>query len=285
MTPRPVGEEMAVPASRSAAKGPLRSYTVNSVDNALILLAALRTRPSLAVKEGSELLGVAPSTAHRLLNTLQAHGFVSQEPSTRRYGAGPLLLEVALSSLERIDVRHVARPHLVALAAETRETTSLAVPEGNQARFIDSAEGSELVRVANRTGDVVPAHLTSVGKAMLAGLSEEELLLAYPDDLLLGTTEHSLTSRTALLAELEEIRVAGYATSFEESAPGLSGVGVPITDLHGNVLAALGVSVPVGRLDEHRVLQIASAARRRVRRIEEELRGRPRSSVIPEPHT
>jgi DNA-binding IclR family transcriptional regulator len=252
---------------------------VSSVDNALTLLAALRDHPSLAVKEGAELLGVAPSTAHRLLSTLQAHGFVSQEPGTRRYAAGPRLLEVALSSLERVDVRRVARPHLVALAAEVRETISLVVAEGDQVRFIDSAEGPELVRVANRTGDVLPAHLTSAGKVMLAGFSEAELSRVYPDERLLGITEGSTRSRSQLFAELEQVRVAGYATSFEQSSMGLSSVGVPITDLHGNVLAAIAVSVPASRLDEHRVGKIASAAERRAHRIEDELHEQARTQV------
>ena len=260
-----------MPRGESALPGTGRAYTVSSVDNALTLLAAFRERPSLAVKEGAELLGVAPSTAHRLLATLQAHGFVSQDPGTRRYGAGPRLLDVALSSLDRVDVRQVARPHLRALAADIRETCSLAVAEGDQVRFIDSAEGPELVRVANRTGDVRPAHLTSVGKVMLAGLSEAELRRVYPDERLPGLTPGSTRSRRALLADLEQVRADGFATSFEESATGLSAVGVPISDRRGNVLAAIGVSVPSVRLDLQRAGQIAATAARRARRVEEEL--------------
>ena len=120
-----------------------RSYLVGSVDSALRLLTALRDQPSLGVKESAELLGVAPSTAHRLLSTLQANGFVAQDPAPRRYGPGGALLTVALASLRRIDVRRVARPHLSALSAETRETVSRGVAEGSSIRIIDSVEGSE----------------------------------------------------------------------------------------------------------------------------------------------
>ena len=140
---------------------PGRTYAVSSVDNTLTLLGALRDHTSLAVKEGAELLGVAPSTAHRLLSTLQSHGFVTQDPSSRRYGAGPALLAVALASLRRVDVRRIGRPHLVAFAAETRETVSLAVAEGVSVRFIDSVEGPELirVRVADGRGAAGPCQL------------------------------------------------------------------------------------------------------------------------------
>lgn len=245
--------------------------TVSSVDNALTLLKALRDHPSLAVKEGAELLGVAPSTAHRLLSSLAAHGFVAQDPANRRYGPGPALLAVALASLRRVDVRRVGRPHLVALAAEIRETVSLAVAEGAKVRFIDSVEGPELIRVASRTGEVVPAHLSSVGKIMLSGLADDELARLYPAAQLAALTDRSITTRPALLAELQSVRAAGFATSFEESSVGLSAVGVPITDRLGHVLAAIGVSVPASRLDHDRIDAIVGAAKARATRIEEEL--------------
>lgn len=245
--------------------------TLSSVDNALTLLSALRQRSSLAVKEGAELLGVAPSTAHRLLTTLHAHGFVTQDAQTRRYEAGPLLMEVALSSLARMDVRRVARPHLVALAAEARETVNLAVAEGRQARFIDSVEGPELIRVTSRNGDLVLAHLTSVGKVLLAGMSDIELEQLFPDELLSGGTERAHKTKRSLLEELQVVRETGHAASFEESTTGLSSIAVPIRDFIGNVLAAVGVSVPSARLDRARAEQLLAMAGRRSRRIEDEL--------------
>lgn len=245
--------------------------TLSSVDNALTLLSALRQRPSLAVKEGAELLGVAPSTAHRLLTTLQAHGFVSQDARSRRYEAGPLLMEVALSSLARMDVRRVARPHLVALAAEARETVNLAVAEGRHARFIDSVEGPELIRVTSRNGDLVSAHVTSVGKVLLSGMSDPELELIFPDEHLSGGTERAHKTKTSLLDELARVRETGHAASFEESTVGLSSVAVPIRDFIGNVLAAVGISVPAARLDKVRAGELVAMAGRRARRIEGEL--------------
>ncbi|MDA8312724.1 MAG: IclR family transcriptional regulator [Actinomycetota bacterium] len=258
--------------SRGRPQPPELPYAVASVHHALSLLAALRDRPSLAVRESAELLGVAPSTAHRLLTTMQASGFVVQDPATRRYGAGPELVAVALASLQRIDVGRVARPHLAALAAETRETVSLAIAEGTTVRFIDSVEGTEVVRVSSRTGVTVPAHSSSAGKALLAGLGPEELLRLYPAGRLQRRTPRTIGSRAALTKALEEVRRLGYATSVEESAPGLASVAVGIGDVRGRVIAALTVSVPAERLDERRAECIALAARRRAGRIEDELR-------------
>lgn len=260
---------MATSGRRSPVSG--RPYLVGSVEHALMLLGAFGDHPSLAVREGAELLGVAPSTAHRLLTTMQACGFVVQDPATRRYSAGPALVAVALASLQRIDVGRVARPHLTALAAETRETASLAVAEGATIRFIDSVEGSEVVRVSSRTGETVAAHLTASGKVLLSGLTPEEVLRLYPSSRLQRRTPRSTGLRSALLTELDEVRRLGYATSFEESAPGLAAVAVGIRDVRGRVIAALTVSVPAERLDAKRIDRIVAASRRRAHRIEEEL--------------
>lgn len=260
-----------VAAKSGPSAGPRRTSLVSSVDHALTLLASLRDHPSLAVRESAELLGVAPSTAHRLLATMQANGFVVQDPTTRRYGAGPALLNVALASLRRIDVGRVARPHLSALAVETRETVSLAVAEGTTVRFIDSVEGSETVRVSARTGVVVPAHSTAAGKVFLAGLGKEELLRLYPSARLQRRTPRTVVTRSKLLKELEQVRRAGYATSYAESSLGLGAVAVGIRDVRGRTIAALAVSLPVERLDERRAERIAVAVQRRARRVEEEL--------------
>ncbi|HTX62899.1 MAG TPA: IclR family transcriptional regulator [Acidimicrobiales bacterium] len=248
-----------------------RTYLVSSVDHALRLLAAFQDHPSLAVRESAELLGVAPSTAHRLLTTMQASGFVVQDPASRRYSAGPALVAVALASLQRIDVGRVARPHLAALAAETRETVSLAVPEGATIRFIDSVEGPDVVRVRSRTGLSVPAHTSAAGKALLAGLGREELLRLYPTTRLQRRTPRSIGSRASLLQELEDVRRLGYATSLEESSAGLASVAVGIGDVRGRVIAALAVLVPAERLDSRRTGRIVHAALGRAKRIEAEL--------------
>lgn len=261
---------------------PSRRHLVGAVDHALALLTALQDNPSLAVREGAALLGVAPSTAHRLLVTMQEKGFVVQDASTRRYGPGPALLAVALASLQRVDVGRVARPHLSVLAAETRETASLAVPEGPNVRFIDSVEGPEVVRVTSRAGVTVPAYASAAGKVLLAAASREEILRLYPSTRLPRRAPRSITTRAALFRELDRVRRAGFASSHEENAPGLAAVAVGIRDVRGRTIAALSVSVPAERLDDVRVARLGAAARRRASRIEAELGGEHGGHAAPE---
>lgn len=238
-----------------------RERTVSSVDNALLLLLAFKDRPSIAVKEGAELLGVAPSTAHRLLVTLHSHGFVTQEETTRRYRAGAQLLDVALGALGSLDVLRVARPHLEQLRDVVRETVNLILLDGSQIRFIDSVEGPEAVRVSNRTGTVLPAHCTAGGKMLLASLSSAQLSALYPLSRLSGLTPNSITRRQALFRELTEIRSLGYATNFEQSMVGVSAVAVPIMDPRGRMVASIGISAPADRLEGERVLLAVAAGR------------------------
>jgi len=256
---------------KAPSRGRTSDPVIGSVHNALRLLEVFKDQPSISVKEGAARLGVAPSTAHRLLSTLLSHGFVSQDPANRSYRAGPALLDIALGALEGIDVRRTARHHLERLSAAVRETVNLIVLDGTMIRFLDSVEGPEAVRVSSRTGTVLPAHCTAGGKVLLAALGEAQLRRLYPTRRLVGLTAHSVTDRSRLEAELERVRRDGFAASFEQSTAGLSAIAVPIEDPRGNTIAAIGVSAPSARLDDGRVAAIAKAAAESAARIAREL--------------
>ena len=242
--------------------------SLTSVGYAIRILVLLRDQQSVRVSEVAETLGVARSTAHRLLSTLCAHGFVAQVGSRGAYRAGPQLVEVGLAALRGVEVRRVAHPHLEALSAELRETASLIVVQGAKSGFLDSVESMEPLRVASRTGHSLPAHCTSGGKVLLAELSRESLRRIYPDERLPAVTAHTIASRAALEAELEAVRRQGYATNFEGGQVGVSGVAVLVRDPEGRPLAAVAVSAPSARLTDEHAGRYARAARETAARIE-----------------
>lgn len=203
-------------------------YPIESVDNALRVLLLFGHQPNLRLTDVSHYLGVASSTAHRLLAMLQFRGFVQQDTGTRSYIPGPTLDGVALGILRRLDVRERARPVLERLNAELQETVHLGRLEGTEVHFIDSIESNRALRVAGRLGRSMPAHCTSNGKAMLATLSDKELLELYPHERLIQLTAKSVTTRTRLLEVIGEIRRRGHATSDEESEEGVSSIGVAL---------------------------------------------------------
>ena len=155
------------------------AYPIASVDNALRLLVLFRDRPRVRLSEASEYLGVAHSTAHRLMAMLAFHGFVRQEADSRAYVAGPVLTEIGLAAVRELDIRLHARPALEQLAASLGETVHLAVLEGDSVRYLDAVESPRALRVAARTGTTLAANCTASGKALLAELPDAEVTALF----------------------------------------------------------------------------------------------------------
>jgi DNA-binding IclR family transcriptional regulator len=245
---------------------------LSSVDNALRLLGLLGERRALRVAEAAALLGVAQSTAHRLLTALRAHGFAIQDKSNGAYRPGPALTEIGLAAIGRLDIRRVARPTLELLRDRTKETISLSLLEGRDVRFVDCVEGTRSVRVGSRTGLVLPASCTAGGKALLAALPRTELARRYPDRELPVRTPNSVGSWSALETELDTIRHDGHAVNLEEGEHGISAVAVAVRDLAGAPVAAIAVVVPAARLDAAGATELAPMVTEAGRTVEEQLR-------------
>ncbi len=250
-------------------KGP--NYPIESVDNALKLLRMLRDRDHIRVSEAGSAIGVARSTAHRLLAMLQHHGFVRQDPFSRAYVVGPALLDFGLAMLRDRDIRAHARPFLEALSRETGETVHLITLQGGEVLFLDCVESAKAVRVGNRTGLLLPAHCTSAGKALLAALPPNRLRILYPEERLPGLTRRSITTRARLEREVRLVRKRGYATNFGESEEDIGSVGVLIQDRQRTPRAALSVAAPTSRLTKKSISTMMKAAFRSAAAIGEAL--------------
>lgn len=225
-------------------------YPIESVDNALRLLWLLSERRSLRLTDASQYLGVASSTAHRLLAMLQYRGFVRQNPASRAYESGPSLDRIAFALLRRLDIRDLARPVMERLNERSGETVHLGTLEGATVRYLNSLESPRAVRVTSRAGGSMPAHCTSTGKVMLATLTEEQVRAAFPEEELPQMTPNTVATRTALLAELETVRERGYAISDEESEESVWAVAVAVPGAPMPV--AINISAPVSRMNAKR---------------------------------
>jgi IclR family acetate operon transcriptional repressor len=250
------------------------AYPIASVDNALRLLMLFRGQPRVRLSDASEHLGVAHSTAHRLMAMLAYHGFVRQEPESRAYVAGPALLEIGLAAVRRIDIRRHARPVLEDLASSLGETAHLAVLEGSNVRYLDAVESSRALRVASRTGSALAANCTASGKALLAALPDAEVSALFAGQkTLTALTGQSITTRSRLLAELKEVRERGCAINLEESEEGVASVAVAVRGPQQSPVAALVVSAPVSRMTGNAAARIAAALRDHAGRLEAQLPG------------
>jgi DNA-binding IclR family transcriptional regulator len=242
---------------------------LESVDNALRLLTLVAGKAKLGVSEAALELGVAPSTAYRLLSTLRYRGFVIQGRD-RTYRAGPALEEMVSSRMSRTNLAEVALPSLQALRDETDETTHLMVLVGRQVRIIASVESTQVLRVGSRVGAMLPAHYASGGRLLLAELTADELDQLYPRE---GVPAAGLSSTalTSIRRDLGRCRKLGYAVNNGQSERGICAIGMLVRDADGPV-GALSVSIPTVRYRPAAVPQIVDALSRAAEAIATDLR-------------
>jgi DNA-binding IclR family transcriptional regulator len=248
------------------------AYRIESVDKVLRLLWLLRDERRLTVSEVSDRLGVARSTAHRLLGMLVSHGFVQQDRATKAYMPGRGLFEIGLGALGSLDVRREARPELQRLVGELRETVMLIVLQGQRTLVVDAIESDEVVRVSARTGGSMPPHTVSAGKVLLASLDPAHVRALLGPEPLERRTKDSITTYAELEAELDEVRERGYATNFNESEPGLSAISVGVPVPPGVIPAAITVSAPSARMSLRRMASLVAATQVAAERIADAVR-------------
>lgn len=229
-------------------------YIVEAADKALQLVMMLQNEESLGVSEAAERLGVARSTAHRLLTTLRHRDFAVQAPD-RRYRAGPVLRKIVARPRSTGSLVESATPLLAQLRNEINETVHLVVLDGRDAVFLHSEEGRQLLRIGSRAGVRLPARLASAGKVLLAALSPEEVDRRYSDEL----TADELTS---LHQELGRVRSAGYGLNQGATEEGIAAVAVSIYDDDGRAISAISASLPTARLRRQAIPELTAALRR-----------------------
>ena len=226
-------------------------YAIESVDNALRILQMLRDSGQVRVSDVAAELGIARSTAHRLLAMLVYRDFAVQAED-RSYRPGPAVAAEPLRGEPTLRLRQLMRPHMEALCDQVAETINLVVRLGTQTRFLHTVESAQVLRVGDRQGTILPAWKTSGGKVLLAELPDAQLTA-----LLRGTNGRppegmTAAERRALVSQLRLVRDQGYAENIEESESGVCAIGVCVRDKAGDPVAALSVSAPCVRYTPER---------------------------------
>jgi DNA-binding IclR family transcriptional regulator len=236
-----------------------RSATVQSVDRALLVMEILASIGQAGVTEIAAKLGVHKSTVSRLIAVLEARGFVEQVSDRGKYRLGFAITRLARSTNARLDLVKQSQAACDALAADSGETTNVAILDGD--RIVNVAEAVGPAGIALRTwiGQSCPAHATSSGKVLLAALPADDLRERLAATLE-SFTDETVTTRSALEAELQIARERGWASVREELEVGLNAVAAPVCDSDANVVAALSVSGPSYRLGEEQFDDIAKRA-------------------------
>ena len=202
------------------------------------------------VSEIARALGYNKSVGHRLLTALEAEGYLAVNPDTRRYRLGTRLLQLGLLTVERLDLRRLARPRLERLWMATGETVGVSIREGDTRIHMDGLESPKEVRLAGQLGLGSPLYIGASGKSILAFLPEADQarILALAEGA--TTADGTPVYIGALRAELQVIRERGYAVSVAERRAGAFGVCAPVLDHRSDAIASLSVGGPTLRWRE-----------------------------------
>ncbi len=218
-------------------------YVVEAVAKALDVLEAFANSEGLTLNEISLRVGLNKSRTFRLLYTLAERGYVVRSADGLRYRLGVKLLERA-ANVHR-NIKDVARSAMLELQARFNETVNLSVlDDGGNVLYLDIAESSRPFRMTATVGCRIPAHITSMGKAMLAHMNIDDP----------ASPNHGIAAKLSprptrsLYRELQTIRERGYAIDREGNEPGVGCIGAPIFDATGRPVAAMSVSGPKERI-------------------------------------
>jgi IclR family acetate operon transcriptional repressor len=214
---------------------------VAAASRSLAILDVLAAERELGTNEIARRTGAVASTVSRQLATLVDAKLVEHVAENGRYRLGIRLVELANAVLARLDVRAIARPHLVALVDATGETATLSVPSEPDAVTIDFVAAPRYVRGVTELGRPSIAHATAAGKVMLAftGRRLRPPLTAY--------TSRTITDLEALAEELARIRRRGWADAYEERERELNAIAAPVWSSGAEVAGIIALQGPIPR--------------------------------------
>ena len=233
-------------------KNRVPTYRIQSVDYALQLLLILKRDGVLRVSEAAAELGVARSTAHRLISMLRFRDFVEQARD-RTYRAGSAFADLGGGPNSATALLGIARPRLVRLTERAGETSNLMILTGSDVQFIDAIECNKALRVGSRVGIRLPARLTSGGKVLLADLPFGEVALLHPQ----LADDHAGIS--AMKRMLSATRRQGFGTNFQESERGVMAVGMAVRGMTGTAIATVTISAPTVRFNKRQIGKLIPA--------------------------
>ncbi|MFH8530101.1 IclR family transcriptional regulator [Streptomyces tendae] len=215
--------------------------TNQSVERAVSVLRALDSgRAELRVSDIADLTGLGPSTASRLLSTLERLDMVERDPVSNLYRLSLGTLSLGATAVNRHPVHRAARTVVQELAARTGLGANVAVRRGHVLMFLCNFEGPRAPRSYTQAGHTMPLHATGIGKCLLSGLAPEERRRLLPEPLE-AHTEFTLTRHEQLDEEIARVHRTGYAVEAEERALGRVSLAAPVRDASGDIVAAVSL--------------------------------------------
>jgi IclR family transcriptional regulator, pca regulon regulatory protein len=219
---------------------------VQSLERGLSVIRAFDgTHAELTLSEVAASTGVTRAAARRFLLTLAELGYVRAEG--RYFSLTARVLELGYAYLSSLSLPEVAEPHLEALVKDVNESSSVSVLDGHDVVYVARVPTSRIMTVVISVGTRFPAYATSMGRVLLAGLTDAELDAYLEAVDLVPLTTRTVSSIAALRGEITRARSQGFALVNQELEDGLRAIAAPIRDRTGRIIAALNVSAHASR--------------------------------------
>ena len=258
---------------------PVRREAMGGLAKGLAVIRAFtREHPAPTLSDIARSAAIPAATARRCLLTLEDLGYVTRHG--RSFLLRPKVLELGAAYLDSMDIEHLTKNHLEELARKTGDSAAMSVLDGNDIVYVARASVRTLLRLEAHVGSRFPAHATSMGRVLLAGLSPERLQHYFENARLEALTDRTVCEPQALRALIEECRRCGYAAVADELAYGVVALAVPVLDQSGRVVAALNTSSHSGRTTRAKLVRDRLGMLRQLsRRISADLRAIPGLSL------
>ncbi|HVN23398.1 MAG TPA: IclR family transcriptional regulator [Syntrophorhabdales bacterium] len=228
-----------------------QKYNVKVLEKTVrILNLYTYTEGALTLDQIAKRAGLSKTTAFRILKTLEKHEIFKYNEREETYSLGLKLMELGGMVYSSLSIRKVASPYLDSLAHSLKATILLGIIKDEHLLYIDKRESESIIRVSSYIGLKRPPYYGMLGMTLVAHMPDEQrkkLLQSYPPEKI---TSKTVVDVRELMHRFDETKKSGYYVEREEAIDGVLGIGVPIRDFSGNVVAALGACMPVFQVNE-----------------------------------
>ena len=226
-------------------------YSVKVLEKVIkILNLYTYTEGSFTLDQIARKAGLSKTTAFRILKTLEKHEIFKYSETEEKYGLGLKLMELGGMVYASLSIRKVASPYLDVLAHSLKATILLGIIKDDHLLYIDKRESESIIRVSSYIGLKRPPYYGMLGMTLVAHMPDEQrqkLLQLYPPGKI---TDKTVVEVRELIHRFNQTKKSGYYIEREEVIVGVRGIGVPIRDFSGNVVAALGACMPEFQVNE-----------------------------------
>ena len=227
-----------------------KKSVIMSVYKAYKILELFGEKSGLSFAEINNRLDLPQATLYRFLATLITCGLLDVDPKSKLYSLGPSMIYLGYAAVSSIDIVSLARPFMEKLKEETKETISLFIRKGFKKICIAKVESDLSIRYSAKIGEANYLHGGASGNILMAGMTKKELDMLESTVGFPKLTEHTVIDRGKIERILDKTRKEGYWVSYKERRDDTAGIGVPIFNHLGQIVASLNITLPSTRFDE-----------------------------------